>query len=251
MTAARTKVRHRWAVFWAVFIPACAGVAFGTYQLPSWFPEVQGASWWLFLTPETWDKSPVTKEWGLWENVTALAFFASFLLLIRGFLRSRGAPPLARYTPLAWGFVLLLVAGEEVSWGQHLLGFGTPRVIEASNLQEEMNLHNLLAHGTNYAAVIVVFLLYVGAFPIGRALVPRVRRLAHSLNLPCPPLVMALPCTAVFILCCADVVLGKSDLRWFGLREIREFMLGLVVFAATLDWSLGSSWQRARPPEPA
>jgi hypothetical protein len=34
-------------------------------------------------------------------------------------------------------------AGEELSWGQHLFGWGTPEYLEAINDQEETNLHNI------------------------------------------------------------------------------------------------------------
>ena len=34
-------------------------------------------------------------------------------------------------------------AGEELSWGQHLFGWGTPPALEAINDQEETNLHNI------------------------------------------------------------------------------------------------------------
>ncbi len=38
--------------------------------------------------------------------------------------------------------VLFWMAGEEISWGQRLLGLGTPEAL-APNLQGELNLHNL------------------------------------------------------------------------------------------------------------
>lgn len=37
----------------------------------------------------------------------------------------------------------LFVAGEEFSWGQRLLGFGSPEYFLANNFQQEVNLHNL------------------------------------------------------------------------------------------------------------
>jgi hypothetical protein len=45
----------------------------------------------------------------------------------------------------AWGLALFcfLVAGEEVSWGQRLLGFVPPEIFLQKNFQEEANLHNL------------------------------------------------------------------------------------------------------------
>jgi hypothetical protein len=40
-----------------------------------------------------------------------------------------------------------LCAGEELSWGQHLIGYATPLKVAAVNIQGEVNLHNLLARG--------------------------------------------------------------------------------------------------------
>ena len=44
------------------------------------------------------------------------------------------------------GFVALFclfVAGEEVSWGQRLIGYSAPEFFLRNNFQQELNLHNL------------------------------------------------------------------------------------------------------------
>lgn len=41
------------------------------------------------------------------------------------------------------GFVVMI--GEEMSWGQHLLGFRTPTELGTMNLQGEANIHNLIS----------------------------------------------------------------------------------------------------------
>lgn len=41
------------------------------------------------------------------------------------------------------GMFLFVCAGEEVSWGQRIFGFGTPEAMEEVNEQNEFNLHNL------------------------------------------------------------------------------------------------------------
>lgn len=40
-------------------------------------------------------------------------------------------------------FLLFVACGEELSWGQHFLGFETPESIKEINAQDEVNLHNL------------------------------------------------------------------------------------------------------------
>ncbi|MBY0406606.1 MAG: hypothetical protein K2Q01_02855, partial [Rickettsiales bacterium] len=54
------------------------------------------------------------------------------------------------------GFVLL--AGEEISWGQRLLGFVTPAAIGAVNTQAEFNFHN--THGVPVAEIFLLLSLY-------------------------------------------------------------------------------------------
>lgn len=44
---------------------------------------------------------------------------------------------------LLFSFAMLLVGMEEIAWGQKLLGFETPEVLEQLNQQQEMTLHNL------------------------------------------------------------------------------------------------------------
>ena len=38
---------------------------------------------------------------------------------------------------------LFFIAGEEISWGQRILGFGTPSTLQSANYQDEATLHNI------------------------------------------------------------------------------------------------------------
>jgi hypothetical protein len=91
---------------------------------------------WLFGS-ELQDVGPV-------EVLTAANF-----LLAAGFAavlaRAAAAPPLVRAGFAALGVAAFLVAGEEVSWGQHLFGWASPEVFAERNLQGETNLHNFIA----------------------------------------------------------------------------------------------------------
>ena len=83
------------------------------------------------------------------ELVGALALFATSLLFLAGFWRARKAldrswVSLAKqliYLGLA--VLFFFGAGEEISWGQRILGFETPAALNQVNKQEEFNLHNL------------------------------------------------------------------------------------------------------------
>jgi len=60
----------------------------------------------------------------------------------------------------AWGLALFcfLVAGEEVSWGQRLVGFVPPQVFLEKNYQEEANFHNLFNQQMGPKWMLVVLL---------------------------------------------------------------------------------------------
>ncbi len=47
------------------------------------------------------------------------------------------------------GIALLFVAGEEISWGQRILGFGTPDFLLGWNEQGEFNAHNIESYTVN------------------------------------------------------------------------------------------------------
>jgi hypothetical protein len=49
---------------------------------------------------------------------------------------------------LALGIVCLLAAGEEVSWGQRIIGFDTPDGLREANEQGEVTVHNLHSVGS-------------------------------------------------------------------------------------------------------
>ncbi len=90
----------------------------------------------------------VLHEDGPIEYLGALSFFIASLCFFLTFrwLRTHRAPeasPVRAYAALAVAALLFFAAGEEISWGQRILGISTPEALEQANLQEETNLHNL------------------------------------------------------------------------------------------------------------
>jgi hypothetical protein len=117
----------------------------------------------------------LASESGIIEIGTVLAALAGAVFGVRIFFRRRDLPVPA----LGWWFLagaagLLLFAGEELSWGQHWLNFGTPDVL-ATNVQGEANLHNLSLE----AEQIPKMLLFVGVL-IGGVISPLALRLAPA-----------------------------------------------------------------------
>lgn len=85
------------------------------------------------------------------EIVGAASLFATSLLFLSGLRLARqnldqtGASIVKQLIYLGLAAVFFFGAGEEISWGQRILGFATPESISEVNRQEEFNLHNLSA----------------------------------------------------------------------------------------------------------
>ncbi|MCR9136733.1 MAG: hypothetical protein NXI27_12095 [Alphaproteobacteria bacterium] len=98
---------------------------------------------------------------------------------------------------LAMIAVVLLILMEEMSWGQHWLGFATPDGFE-KNLQNETNLHNFYTHrfeAAYYSTAVLVFVVLPFAWP------REVPSFADGLTVFVPPLsfaILALPLCGLF-----------------------------------------------------
>jgi hypothetical protein len=95
------------------------------------------------LAPEFY-AARIDGELGLIELATPLLSIAGAVVGIQ-LLRQASRLPSNRLRLwlLATTLGCVYFAGEELSWGQHLFGWGTPDYIEAVNDQEETNLHNI------------------------------------------------------------------------------------------------------------
>lgn len=89
----------------------------------------------------------LTVESGAYEigSVVIMVLLAAYViyLLIYGEVQERFAKS-HLILVLIVGVLALVVAGEELSWGQHLLGFSSPQLFIDHNLQQETNLHNFI-----------------------------------------------------------------------------------------------------------
>lgn len=98
----------------------------------------------------------VASEDGIVEYLGALSFLLAAIIFGWLYIKSNQSNNLWIFKTKKNIFFILLsllfvfAAGEEVSWGQRLIGFETPSYIESSNQQGEFNLHNLpIFHANN------------------------------------------------------------------------------------------------------
>lgn len=107
-------------------------------------------------------------EWG-----SAMLLFGSSVIAAITFAKSRNVSNIPKSTQLSivlLSLVFFVMAMEEVSWFQRVIGFETPNAFDA-NLQHEMNLHNF---ATNYVENIYYFgaFLFLVVLPFVRLLFP-------------------------------------------------------------------------------
>jgi len=102
-------------------------------------------------------------ELGLIELATPLISIAGAIVGIRLMMISASLK-----SPKIQTWILLTTlgcvyfAGEELSWGQHLFGWGTPEYLEAINDQEETNLHNISSWFDQKPRMLLEFWVLIG-----------------------------------------------------------------------------------------
>jgi len=167
------------------------------------------------------------------ENATALGLFIAGLALLwraRGFAR-RGAHG-AVVATLLYALIFVFAAGEEISWGQRIVGWGTPEFFAENNYQNETNLHNLmvgehrLARSLFGSVLTAVLLLYLVVLPLVYRRSGAIARLADRLAIPVPR-----PRHGVIAIL-ASVIVGAIDVpRNWEVYELVFALLAVSIFA--------------------
>lgn len=164
------------------------------------------------------DRAPMSRFWWLWLPVAVvLVLFAWPRLFPAGYGvwvgGERGALELlhvlvpvtclvlagrmlvltqVRRQPLLWAWLAvaalgsLYIAGEEASWGQHYLNWGTPEAWQALNDQNETNLHNTSSWLDQKPRALLELGVIVGGIVIPLAALrwPGIRRARLAIILP-------------------------------------------------------------------
>lgn len=221
-------------LMWLAPIACLAGlVALGVVLLP--FPEPF--------------RLVMHSEGGVVENLVVILALAGAVLAFR-LAAAPGQPPALRLWHGLFLLMLVFLAGEEISWGQHWFGWATPQDFAALNEQGETNLHNLpidwIEDGPK-TLVIVAMMLAGGLAPLFIAL--------SGSGLHLPIWLMAIwpsaalwPTTAVYVglRIIERGIAATMDVSSWGLhfRPLRE---GIEVFIALfLFLYLWSQWKRLR-----
>lgn len=170
-------------------------------------------------------------EWvTFWAFIVAAVFFGRAALLDR---RAERWP----WFLAGLAAFCAVVALEEISWGQRLFGYETPRYFLENNYQKELNLHNVMSTWIRKLAVALI----LGGYGLVLPLVRRLRwtlPLFAKLGLDAPPNGLV-PAFGVLL-----VVYVAYPWRYTG--EIVEAGMGLAFFFASLAASFEREPEHAR-----
>lgn len=100
----------------------------------------------LLFNDEQWVRV-MMGESGFLENATIIALVPAVVLGLMLVLRRGALPRQVGLWMLLGTIATFYFAGEEVSWGQHWFGWGTPETIGEINRQHETNIHNIEIEG--------------------------------------------------------------------------------------------------------
>lgn len=179
-----------------------------------------------FTNPSFFERFIV--EDGYIENATAFSLLLISVVLGTAALKSAGWKRIV----LGLGTLLFIFgSGEEISWGQRILGYETPDELMTANTQGEFNLHNMQVQGIKLNKLIFSTVMYTGIFCYF-ILLPLVYRYSASfrslkyLFIPVPKLSWGMLYAASFLL----LLIIPDNKLW----ELQEFSFAAFLFTSIL-----------------
>lgn len=135
---------------------------------------------------------------------------------------------------ICWGLLMLVFAGEEISWGQRVFGFSTPEAVESVNVQKEFNLHNLGVLQSAKYTLLSLMMFVTGVLLPGVALFDSGKKFFRKIGMPVLPL-----CYSAFFIW--SYLFGKyyyNALPIDAASEVRELLLamGMAAFGLHGIW---------------
>lgn len=181
------------------------------------------AIWYRLMRPEEFS-TVFAREDGLVEYGTAILLAAGGGLLIAMAMRVGGY---RRWLLAIYALAFVLAAGEEISWGQRILGIESSEFFLEHNRQGETNLHNLMVNDEQLVSfwfgqlLTLIVLLYLVALPLLHPVAGWARWIADALAVPVPTRRVAAIAVAWSLL----VVWIDLPRNW----EVYEFVFSVLV----------------------
>ena len=174
----------------------------------------------FYWFPSAYVKLVSEDNWGEWAQF--LGFFCAAIVFFVSFLSYQPKKKGVLYLILALG--TMVVAMEEISWGQRIFKIPTPDILRQVNFQGELGFHNIRAispEAMTYKVVGISFLIYGFVVPLLLQKFSTLRDHAERFGIPIPKLYTA----PLFIGTCyflGFATLPKSD-------EIGELLMSLSI----------------------
>ncbi|MCK5231663.1 MAG: hypothetical protein KAR13_15425 [Desulfobulbaceae bacterium] len=150
--------------------------------------------WFVFYgkLPDFW-----LREDGMYESMATIACVVGGFVFFWSFYCSDNGGRAKRNPWLfLFAIALLVLAGEEISWGQRFFGFDIPADLASMNFQNEFNLHNskLIQSSNNALSTLLTRLLvvYLIILPLALASFHSVEKMFARMRIPVPSLLIAL-----------------------------------------------------------
>lgn len=180
----------------------------------------------FILGAERFESDYVVED-GLVEYGTAFCLLGISLYSLRKFIKYKKNHALLWCVGTLGFFALFLFgAGEEVSWGQRIIGFETPESLKEINRQDEVTLHNIRIGDFDVNKIIfsqlltVILSIYFVLFPWLYAKVSWIKELSNKFGVPVPQLHHS----AIFIAATVIALILPSEKKW----ELHEFVFSAV-----------------------
>jgi hypothetical protein len=173
------------------------------------------------------EMGPLETAGFLFSTLACITFFYAFL----ADKRANGIN-LQSFWLLGLALGSAYLAGEEISWGQHLIGFAAPDTIKGMNAQHELNTHNL-KFIDRYSHIIGLTLLfsYFVVLPLLVETLKSARAVQKYLVLPVPPLKLTLLyVVAVFFFRAFLLAYRVHDYEAVNTGEMQEAVYEFLIF---------------------
>ena len=167
------------------------------------------------------------------ETATALFLLIASLVLGKHALAlsAKGRRGAAGLT-LFYALLFFLAAGEEISWGQRIIGWESGEFFQENNQQVETNVHNLVVFGSQLTKTLfgpvltAIILVYLVVLPLLYVRTDWVQRLSDRFVVPVPWLKHGIIALSASIL----IALIDVDCKW----EVYELVFSLIVVSIFL-----------------
>lgn len=194
----------------------------------------------VLLLPAPEFRYALMKEDGAFETAAAVSWLFCSVIFLYLYTADRTGNDFVLLKTRRNIFLLLLAGvffagfGEEISWGQRILGIQTPPLLAELNEQKELNVHNLAGMKVEYLFSLFWF-TFAFALPAAASLSRRIRNRAGRCGLPLMPLWIGLlfPVNYLVSKLFQPAFAGKE--RNFPI-EAKEFVFAMLFLAAGLSF---------------